>query len=150
MAKILVVGCGDIGTAVGIALQRDGHHVIGLKRHPPAQNSGIRYVQADLSQSTNLVSLETNFDQIIVIIAPDRVDEHSYQQLFGQGLENLLTVFSQKSPQTSFTFISSTSVYGQAQGEWIDEKSATEPTNFRGEIILKAEKLFLHSSPTIR
>ena len=143
MAKILIVGCGDIGTAVGVALQRDGHHIVGLKRRPPAQNLGIRYFQADLCRSADLASLETDFDQVIVIIAPDRVDEHTYQQLFGRGLENLLTIFSQKSPHTSFTFISSTSVYGQTHGEWVDESSTTEPTNFRGKIILEAEQSIL-------
>jgi nucleoside-diphosphate-sugar epimerase len=42
-------------------------------------------------------------------------------------------------------FTSSTSVYGQSRGEWVDESSPTHPRNFAGEIMLSAERL-LHGS----
>ncbi len=36
---------------------------------------------------------------------------------------------------------SSTSVYGQRRGEWLDEDSPTHPTQFRGETLLASERL---------
>lgn len=37
--------------------------------------------------------------------------------------------------------ISSTSVYGQSQGEWVDETSDTTPTQSSGQILLQSEAL---------
>jgi nucleoside-diphosphate-sugar epimerase len=44
-----------------------------------------------------------------------------------------------------FVFISSTAVYGQRDGEWVDEDSATEPTGFNGRLVLEGERLTLGS-----
>ncbi|MHC4895149.1 MAG: Rossmann-fold NAD(P)-binding domain-containing protein [Planctomycetota bacterium] len=38
-------------------------------------------------------------------------------------------------------FVSSTAVYGQADGEWVDEDSPTEPEGFNGRVLLEAEAL---------
>jgi nucleoside-diphosphate-sugar epimerase len=38
-------------------------------------------------------------------------------------------------------FTSSTGVYGQSHGEWVDESSATAPTHFTGRILLEAERV---------
>ena len=40
-------------------------------------------------------------------------------------------------------FVSSTGVYAQRDGEWIDEDSPTEPTGFTGQVMLEAEQLAL-------
>ena len=45
-----------------------------------------------------------------------------------------------------FVYVSSSSVYGQDAGEWVDEKSPTEPQSEGGRICLEAEAA-LRSSP---
>ena len=47
-------------------------------------------------------------------------------------------------------FVSSTSVYGQNAGEWIDEESATEPRRFNGQAMLHAESLLRDYAHTHR
>jgi nucleoside-diphosphate-sugar epimerase len=42
------------------------------------------------------------------------------------------------------TYLSSTSVYGNKNGEWIDENSETLPTSNRGKTRLKSEKLWMN------
>ena len=42
-----------------------------------------------------------------------------------------------------FTYLSATSVYGDHKGEWVDEKSKTNPTSSTGSQRLKAEKLWM-------
>ncbi|MEY8263431.1 MAG: 2-dehydropantoate 2-reductase N-terminal domain-containing protein, partial [Bermanella sp.] len=42
MARILIVGCGDIGGALALKLAAQGHQVSGLKRQPSAELSAIR------------------------------------------------------------------------------------------------------------
>ena len=143
MARILIAGCGDIGAAAGRLLADDGHDVVGLKRHPPANDNKIRYIKADLSHAGDLDKLDTRFDVVIYILTPGDRSEQSYRNVFELGVANLLNIFSKNNPDTRFIFISSTSVYGQTSGEWIDEASATEPNSITGQIILQAEKTIL-------
>ena len=143
MARILIAGCGDIGAAAGRLLADDGHDVVGLKRHPPANDIKIRYIKADLSHVGDLDELDTRFDVVIYILTPGDRSEQSYRKVFELGVANLLNIFSLNNPETRFIFISSTSVYGQTSGEWVDEASVTEPNSITGRIILQAEQTFL-------
>lgn len=143
MARILIAGCGDIGTAAGRLLADDGHDVVGLKRYPPANDNKISYIKADLSHAGDLDKLDTRFDLVIYILTPGDRSEQSYRNVFELGVANVLNMFSQNDPVTRFIFISSTSVYGQTHGEWVDEASVTEPNTITGQIILQAEKAFL-------
>ena len=147
MAKILIAGCGDIGTAAGRLLAADGHDVAGLKRRPPATADSIEYIQADLSRADDLQSVDTDVDLALYILSPGGRTEDAYRRVFEHGVNNLLGVFSKKLSAARFLFVSSTSVYGQRQGEWVDEASATQPAGMNGRILLQAEKAFLaHSS----
>jgi nucleoside-diphosphate-sugar epimerase len=61
------------------------------------------------------------------------------REVYVDGLKNVLAKIA---PGTSrFLYISSTSVYGQKNGEWVDESSACQPTHPRGQICLEAEHL---------
>lgn len=57
MARILIAGCGDIGTTLGLALSAAGHTVWGLKRHPAEAPSGIQPLAADLTDPATLNAL---------------------------------------------------------------------------------------------
>lgn len=147
MARILIAGCGDIGISAGQLLFTDGHDVFGLRRHPPANEDKIKYIKADLAHAADLGKLDTCFDLVIYILTPDDRSEQAYRSVFELGVANLLNIFSKNNPGTRFIFVSSTSVYGQTHGEWVDEESVTVPDSITGKIILQAEKSFLaHSS----
>lgn len=143
MARILIAGCGDIGVAAGQMLADDGHDVVGLRRHPPANDNKIKYIKADLSNSADLEKIDSGFDLVIYILTPDDRSEQSYRNVFESGVANLLNFFSENNPDTRFLFVSSTSVYGQTHGEWVDEDSVTAPARITGKIILQAENTFL-------
>ena len=55
------------------------------------------------------------------------------------GLRNVLEAFAGRVHR--FIHISSTSVYGQCDGEWIDESSTTSPLRTNGQVCLEAELL---------
>lgn len=143
MARILIAGCGDVGTALGHVLAADGHEVTGLKRRPPAGAGPIRYIAADLTDAAALAGIDGGFDQIVVTVAPDAGREEAYRRVFRDGVMNLLERFSRADSPAAFTFVSSTGVYGQTGGEWVDESSPAEPTGFRGQTLLDAEQAML-------
>lgn len=149
MANILIIGCGDIGAALGQKLAEQGHQVSGLKRSvSAAQNSKINYIQADVTKRASLVALSLDYDQVVYILSPSSMSLEAYQDVFQIGVENVLSVFAEKCPQASFVFVSSTRVYAQTKGEWLDEKSITAPQEPKGQLLLAAEKQFLNNNPT--
>ena len=143
MARILIAGCGDIGAGAGLLLAEDGHEVVGLKRHPPDNDGKISYIRADAARAEDLQNLDTRFDLVIYILAPDDRSEASYSNVFEQGVANMLAVFKRNNADARFLFVSSTSVYGQSHGEWVDEESETNPQSVTGRIILQAENAVL-------
>ena len=57
MARILIAGCGDVGTTLGVTLAAAGHTVWGLKRHPAHLPPGIQPLAADLTDPATLNAL---------------------------------------------------------------------------------------------
>ena len=143
MAKILIIGCGDIGGELGKQLTAQGHRVTGWKRAPPTESSAFEIRKVDVTQPESIKRQELNFDQVIYILSPDRGDISTYKAVFSTGVDHVLDAFRLRNANTSFTFVSSTRVYGQHKGEWLNEDAETEPTDARGKILLAAETKFL-------
>lgn len=138
MAAILLVGCGDLGTALATRLVAAGHRVSALKRTLPAQPvPGVDYRCADLTREAPDLAGAT-FDQLFVILTPGARDAAAYQALYGDGVERLATALTGRVGH--WFFVSSTSVYGQRHGEWVDEDSATEPATATARCLLAAER----------
>ncbi len=141
MANILIVGCGSIGLQLAEELSAKGHRVTGLKRTPPTDAlSNINFFAADIALKKQLKDLPTDFDVVYFIVSPDGRNPDSYQAVYEQGLNNLLNIFKLAHVNPQWILVSSTSVYGQTQGEWVDESSITEPENITSRYIRQAEQ----------
>ena len=139
MAKVLIIGCGAIGTELGNQLAEKGHSVTGLKRNPPTTaDHKFKFIAADISASKTLDGLDKDFEYVFFIVSPNERSEKSYRDLYDIGLNNVLDHFKNQHKPKWF-FVSSTSVYGQNQGEWVDEESAAEPDNVCSQFIRNAE-----------
>jgi nucleoside-diphosphate-sugar epimerase len=141
MAKILIIGCGIIGTQLAHVLSTKGHQVTGLKRNPPKTDAGnINYITADITSATDLEDLPTDFDTLYFIVSPDGRNEESYRAIYKSGVNNLLNRFALSGSNPHWIFVSSTSVYGQSQGEWVDEDSTAQPESDTSQLIRQAEQ----------
>ena len=148
MAKILIIGCGDIGTQLAHVLSAKGHQVTGLKRNPPKIDDGkVDYFTADITLPADLKDLPLDFDILYFIVSPDGRNEESYREIYESGLNNLLNKFSLAASRPHWIFVSSTSVYGQSQGEWVDENSIAQPENATSLLIRQAEKKLMDLDP---
>lgn len=143
---VLIAGCGDLGTRLGLRLAQQGWQVYGLRRNTQGLPSCIQPISADLSQTLRPSSWpEQHIDYVVYAAAADQSDEASYRRAYLHGLQHLLSWFAPQSLRR-LLFVSSTSVYAQHQGEWVDETSPTQPERFSGRILLEAEGLALQSS----
>ncbi|AMK77585.1 MULTISPECIES: SDR family oxidoreductase [Methylomonas] len=140
MANILVIGCGDIGYQVALRLHQQGHQVTGLKRSALSISTPFPIFIADIRSASSLVSLPSNFDAVVFIVAPDSRQAGDYEALYDVGLSNLLEHFAATEKSPSWLMVSSTSVYEQNRGEWVDEASMTEPASATSRWLVAAEK----------
>jgi len=143
---VLIAGCGYLGNALGAALLCDAHEVWGLKRRPVGLALGIRPVEADLGLAATLRDLPTGLDFAFYMVSPGGADDALYRAAYVEGLRNFLEALeAQREPPRRLFFVSSTAVYAQRDGEWVDEASPTEPDHFSGRRLLEGERLFLES-----
>jgi len=144
MAKILIIGCGAIGTGLAVMLSAQGHDVTGVKRSPPpVSDTLIHYCSADITSAKDLEKLSGDFDALFFIVSADGRTEQSYRDVYETGLANVLARFS----GLPWIFVSSTSVYGQSQGEWVDENSIAQPDKITSKLIRQAELRLIEANP---
>ena len=139
MRRVLIAGCGYVGSAVAERLVTDGCEVWEMRRNPTSLPAGVRPIAADLGAPATLRDLPAELDTVFYTAAADGSTEDAYRAAYVVGLGNLLAALP--SPPRRIIFTSSTSVYGQSGGEWVDEDSPTEPAGFGGRRMLEGEAL---------
>ncbi|NBA94427.1 SDR family oxidoreductase [Pseudomonas sp. R5(2019)] len=146
-ATVLIAGCGDVGSRLARQLIAEQWPVFGLRRRVELLPPGVAGVAGDLFQAAVPASWPTTpIDYLVYCAAATEHDEAGYQAAYIDGLKHVLSWLKQHGQQPRrILFVSSSSVYGQQQGEWIDEASATEPVGYSGKIMLEAEQLALAS-----
>jgi nucleoside-diphosphate-sugar epimerase len=135
--RILIAGCGDLGGR--IASLASGGEVYGLRRQVDALPAGIRPVAADLRSGAGFAALPHHIDTLVYCPTPDARHEAAYRATYLDGLKRLLDALPEADAGLRLLFVSSTAVYGQDAGEWVDESSETVPGGFNGRILLEAE-----------
>ncbi|WP_431064532.1 sugar nucleotide-binding protein [Methylotuvimicrobium sp.] len=151
MTKLLIAGYGDIGARLASILDRKHYQVFGLKRNPPLSDAGgTRFLKADLTRPEDLERLDCDFDQVLYLPTPGGRDAEAYRAVFDTALNNLIQRFKADGRMPQWFFVSSTGVYGQTAGEWVDESSDAQPNSVTGQIIRKAEQTLLeHDSSAV-
>lgn len=137
--RVLVAGCGDVGTRVARLLHDSGAEVWGLRRSNTPLPDGITLLQADLADANSLRQLPEEIDRLVYLPAPDARDRVAYRQVFVEGLQNLLRALDKRALQR-IVFVSSSAVYGEHDGAWVDEDTPAAPLGFNGEVLLEAEQ----------
>lgn len=145
-SRILIVGCGDIGIPLGCQLVDEGAEVWGLRRNPGPLPGAIHAIAADVTDPASLVSLaRLEFDYAVITLTPAGFTEQGYRSVFVDGMRQLLAVLAKQPRLRRVLHVSSTSVYHQHAGEWVDETSATAPTSFSGKALLEGEQLLVEA-----
>jgi nucleoside-diphosphate-sugar epimerase len=143
LMNVLIAGCGYIGTALGSLLAAEGYTVWGLRRHPDTLPPDVHPVAADLTSPETLQALP-QADWVFYTAAPDTHDEAAYRAVYVEGVRNLLQALTSQQIHPRRVFLtSSTGVYGESSGAWVDETSSTKPTEFAGMQLLQGERLLL-------
>jgi len=146
MARVLIAGCGDVGTALGVALAADGDQVLGLRRHPECLPAPIIPVRGDLATGEGLAAAAAGVTALVYAASADGFTDDAYRAAYVDGLGRVLDALrGARAPLERVLFTSSTAVYAQSDGGAVDETSPTAPSGFSGRRLLEAEALLLGS-----
>ena len=141
--RALIAGCGDIGGRLAARLLDEGWFVHGLRRDTRKLGAGVLPVAGDLQAASMPAEWPAQpLDYLVYCAAASTHDEAGYRAAYIEGLQHVLDWLKQagQSPRR-ILFVSSSSVYGQSTGEWVDETSPVEPTGFSGQLMLQAEQV---------
>ena len=143
----LIVGCGYLGSRVARAWRRDGAQVTAVTRSSERgrqfADQGITPFVADITDPRTLSGMPPA-ECVLFAVGYDRQSGLPIRDVYVDGL--LATLAALEPLTKRLIYISSTGVYGQTQGEWVNESSACEPARAGGRACLEAESA-LESHP---
>ena len=142
MTKRLIIGCGYLGRRVAATWVADGHQVFALTRSrqhaEDFRQAGIQPLMGDVMSADSLPDFP-DVEQVLYAVGFDRNSGHSIGDVYVQGVKNISEALPDSVKQV--VYISSTGVYGQTDGSWVNEQSATQPTRPGGIACLEAEQI---------
>jgi nucleoside-diphosphate-sugar epimerase len=139
MAK-LIVGCGYLGGRVARRWLAAGETVYAVTRSTQhagvLAQEGVRPVVADVTRPESLTQLPPAAT-VLYSVAYDPASETTRDEVYAGGLRAVLDALPTRPDRVLLT--SSTGVYGEAAGDWVDENSPCRPTRDAGRAMLAAE-----------
>ncbi len=123
-------------------LREKGYRVFGTVRSPRRASElsawGVEPVVANVLDPSTLAALP-DADRVLFCVGFDRKAGVPMRDVYVDGLRHVLDRLDGRIGR--LVYASSTGVYGQADGAWIDETSPTEPVSDSGRVVLDAEEL---------
>ena len=137
----LIVGCGYLGLRVARRWTVAGHAVAGLVRTSANAESlsgeAVRPIVADVTQPATLGGLPAA-DTLLYAVGYDPAGGTSRSAAHADGLRAVLDAVSPRVRRV--ILISSTGVYAEQGGGWVDESSPCRPLSESGRALLAAEE----------
>ncbi len=164
--NLLIAGCGYLGLELGRYATRQGCSVWGIRRsrenEDEIKSAGIKPLFLDLLKVKNFDSLPpldyvpalvapaliksdlmSDYDYVVACQAPGK-NRSDYRSVYLDATRNLICALGNR-PIKKFLWVSSTSVYGDFDGAWVDESTPTKADSENAKILLEAETLVLKS-----
>lgn len=151
MPRALIAGCGYVGVVAADLFEANGWEVEGWVarasslRDRNTQAGSMRHRAVDISDTAAVAGAAATFDAVIHCASSGGGGPENYRRVYLQGARNLIEVLH----PPRFIFTSSTSVYAQQDGEWVDEESAAEPTHETGKILRETEEFVRQNGGTV-
>ena len=139
MNKVMIIGCGDIGARVAALWRARGACVTALSRSVSGAERlracGIKALLGDLDKPETLTHIAASGDLLYYFAPPPRVGESDPR------MRTLLDALSNGPKPRRVVYISTTGVYGDSRGAWVDEETPVNPQTARARRRLDAENV---------
>jgi nucleoside-diphosphate-sugar epimerase len=145
--RIFVAGTGFTGSRILNHLSDLGHQVVGMNRSGVCERVSGPVVAGDVLSGEGLDRLGSlePFDLMVSTLSGSALrDPDAYRALYVDGPRRIAEALPWKSSPRVW-ILGSTGVYGESNGEWVDEGVPARPLHEKGQVQLDAEEA-LHAS----
>jgi len=146
MGRLAVLGCGYVGLELARQLT-DSREVVGVRRSAAGieaiEAAGATGVQADLTDRETLEAVPDAETVVFAASAGGRSPQAA-RETYVDAQRTAIEAFGERerSPDR-YIYTSSTGVYGDHGGNWVDEETPLTPETEREAALLEAEELAL-------
>lgn len=143
MKNILIIGAGKLGLPLAYKLNAQGHNITTLSISAKSfdeKNQKITHISADIFHLDGTLN-HLKFDWIYVILTARQRSLLGYQQAYVNSVSAIVREIDLTHVQR-LVYVSSTQVYGQNQGETVDDSTPPNPSSDFGKILYAGELLW--------
>lgn len=144
MTRVAILGCGYVGLELARQLQ-PGHDVVGVRRSEAGlravEKAGATAVKADVTEPDTLAAVP-DADWVVFAASSGGRDANAARETYVEGLRTVVDHFcGRESIPDRIVYTSSTGVYGDRDGDWVDETDRIDPETERGQVLVEAEAI---------
>lgn len=129
--RILFIGYGKTSRHVAKQLFADGHEIVAVSRSS-VTDSSIQHLQQNIHQLD--LSTITAIDCVYILLSPDQRDVQAYQQTYVQSITPVVKALKNH-PIQRVILVSSTRVYAEDTGQWVDDDTVTQATDEYAQVL---------------
>jgi nucleoside-diphosphate-sugar epimerase len=140
----LIFGCGYLGERVAKRWREAGADTVivtrSAERAAAFRRDGFGAIVGDVTQPESLRDLPSA-ETVLFAVGYDRTSQSAgptIDEVYAAGMRNVLAALPANVGR--FIYISTTGVYGPANGQWVDETTTPDPQRDGGQASLAAEQ----------
>jgi nucleoside-diphosphate-sugar epimerase len=142
--RVAILGCGYVGLELARQLT-PAHDVVGVRRSEAGLDAvaaaGADPVQADVTDAGSLAAVP-DVDAVVFAASSGGRDAEAARSVYVEGLRTVVETFGARdSPPDRLVYTSSTGVYGDHDGDWVDEETPLSPTTAKTRVLVEADRL---------
>jgi nucleoside-diphosphate-sugar epimerase len=142
--RVAILGCGYVGLELARQLV-DDHDVVGVRRSKAGieaiEATGAEAVQADVTDGTDLAAVP-DVDALVFAASSGGRGAEAAREVYVEGLRTAIERFgARENAPDRLVYTSSTGVYGDHDGGWVDESTPLEPTTEKTAVLAEAERI---------
>jgi len=143
--RVAILGCGYLGLELGERLTAAGADVVGVRRSAVGveriEERGFEAVSADATDPADLRSVP-DVDVLVYAVSGGRSGDP--WAVYVEGLRTVVETFGARATSPDrLVYVSSTGVYGDRDGAWVDEETNLSPESDRERALVAAERVAL-------
>ena len=150
--NVVIVGCGYVGLELAEQLAERGHDVAGVRRSDAglaaieAVDARVDAVGADATDPESLAALP-DADAVVFAASSGGRGAEAARSVYVDGLTNVIEEYgTREAAPDRLVYTSSTGVYGDHDGGWVDEETAIDPTTEKTRVLAEAERVALETA----
>jgi nucleoside-diphosphate-sugar epimerase len=142
--RVAILGCGYVGLELGRQLAPD-HEVVGVRRSDAGidaiESAGFEAVQADVTDADDLARVP-DADAVVFAASSGGRGADAAREIYVDGLRTAIEQFGNRTDAPDrLVYTSSTGVYGDHDGEFVDEETPLDPTTEKTQVLAEAERI---------